>query len=85
MLRTKEKIYAIVRFLLSIKQSYVGSLSRYDTSILSHSKKLTWEVHYCSSYIVIFTYYRRLETKILFSRKEDFLFKTLGSLTAKHR
>ena len=40
MLLTKEKIYAILHFLLSIKQSYVGSLSRYDTSVLSHSKKL---------------------------------------------
>ena len=35
----KREIYVILRFLLSIKQSYVGSLSRYDTSVLSHSKK----------------------------------------------
>ena len=39
MLLAKEKIYTILRFLLPIKQSYVGSLSRYDTSVLSHSKK----------------------------------------------
>ena len=38
MLLTKEKIYAILHFLLSIKQSYVGSLSCYDTSVSSHSK-----------------------------------------------
>ena len=38
MLLTKEKIYAILHFLHSIKQSYVCSLSRYDTSVLSHSK-----------------------------------------------
>ena len=48
-------------------------------------QKITWEIHYHSSYAVLFTYYRRLETKILFSRKEDFLFKTQGSLTADHR
>ena len=30
--------------------------------------------------LTIFTFYRRLETKISFSKRENFLFKTHGSL-----
>ena len=51
MLLTKEKIYAILHFLLSIKQSYVGSLSRYDTSVLSHSKK--WLEKYTVTHLTL--------------------------------
>ena len=33
-------------------------------------QKITWEIQYHSSYAVIFTYYRRLETKIFFQEKK---------------
>ena len=66
MLLSKEKIYAILHFLLSIKQSYVGSLSRYDTSVSSHSKKNL------STLLVILHCYIYLLQK---AGNKDFVFK----------
>ena len=64
MLLTKEKIYAILHFLLSIKQSYIGSLSRFDTSVLSHFKK------YFEKYItLLYLPITEGHKQILFSRK----------------
>ena len=84
MLLTKEKIYAILHFLVSIKRLYVGSLSRYDTSVLSHSKKyfentLSLILH-CYIYLL-----QKAAKKDFVFKKIRFLVKTQGSLTAKHR
>ena len=76
MLLTKEKKYAILHFLLSIKQSYVGSLSRYDTfcHIPKNNLRNTLSlILYCYIYLL-----QKAENK-------DFVFKKIRFLVQDTR
>ena len=83
MLLTKEKIYAILLFFACYQAIICWLLITLLHFHFVTFQKITWEIHNHSSYTVIFTYYGRPETKILFSRKKRFLFQDTRKFDCK--